>query len=588
MNHQEQVYSMAEDIAFNLDVNASGGAKSLSDLKKEFKELQGELAKTKVGTKEYQQALEKLGAVKDDIGDLRDTINALNPEGKVAAFAKVGSTIASGFAAAQGAAALFGSESEELQKTMLKVQAAMALAEGIKGITAAGDAFRVLNAVMLANPIAAIVVGFGALAATAVVVYQNFFKASTAAEDLTNQLNKVDEANKHINASIKAQITALSGLKENEDEILALKEKSFKLDIERQKLALQVALAKQAEAEAEFDYIEQSLRFAGKTEEADKMRMIRTKEQRDATRDAIETLKQSIAGLQEFHNNAEQKKLDVTKKTNEENLADYKKLQDEKKAADQKAMDDYIAMELQKALIEQDQIKFKNDEKKAKDKEDQDFMDAYVQAEIDSQLAQQKSDEDALAFTTGIEEKKRAEKQKTFDQTLSGTKQGLQAAAALTDLYFAHQLRQSKGNAAAELEVRKKQFKVNKAFGIVNAVVDGVGAVQKALNNPYPLNLVLAVISGVLAAANVAKIASSKFEGGESGGGSGDIGSIGGGTASAPAIPTPNNTVTKISDDGKVENANTKPQEQRVYVLETDIASSNKKVANIEETAKIG
>src|SRR3990167_4016489 len=104
-----------------------------------------------------------------------------------------------------------------------------------------------------------------------------------------------------------------------------------------------------------------------------------------------------------------------------------------------------------------------------------------------------------------------------YDAQLNAIKENMdvEAAQALTDLYFAHQLKKNKGNAAAELEIRKKQFKVNKAFGIVSAVVDGVGAVQKALNNPYPLNLILAVLSGVLAAANVAKIASSKFEGGE-------------------------------------------------------------------------
>jgi hypothetical protein len=573
---------MAEDIAFNLEVNTGGGAKSLSDLKKEFKELQGELAKTKTGTKEYQLALEKLGQVKDDIGDLRDTINALNPEGKVAAFAKVGSTIASGFAAAQGAAALFGAESEELQKTMLKVQAAMALAEGIKGITAAGDAFRVLNAVMLANPIAAIVVGFGALAATAVVVYNNFFKAASAAEDLTNQLNKVDEANKHINASLKAQITALSGLKGNEEEILALKEKSFKLDIERQKLALQVALAKQAEAEAEFDYIEQSLRFAGKTEEADKMRMVRTKEQRDATRDAIETLKQSIAGLQEFHNTAEQKKLDATVAANKESVANHEKMVADKKAADEKEVNDLFDKLTKEAQIEADIEKFKNDEKKAADEQkladDQAMMDAYIEMETQGAIQQVKIDKET-------EEAKRAQKEKTFNDSVNGTKQALQMTQQLTDMFFDYQLKKNKGNAAAELEIRKKQFKVNKAFGVVNAVVDGVGAVQKALNNPYPLNLILAVLSGVLAAANVAKIASAKFDGGDAGGGASDVQPGSMSTGAAPAIPQPNNTVTQINDNGTVENA--KPKDQKVFIVETDITDSNKRVANIEETAKI-
>ena len=47
---------------------------------------------------------------------------------------KMASGVASGFAAVQGAAALLGGENENLQKTLVKVQSAMAIAQGIGGI----------------------------------------------------------------------------------------------------------------------------------------------------------------------------------------------------------------------------------------------------------------------------------------------------------------------------------------------------------------------------------------------------------------------------------------------------------------------
>lgn len=47
---------------------------------------------------------------------------------------KMASGLASGFAAVQGAAALFGAENENLEKTLVKVQAAMAIAQGIGGM----------------------------------------------------------------------------------------------------------------------------------------------------------------------------------------------------------------------------------------------------------------------------------------------------------------------------------------------------------------------------------------------------------------------------------------------------------------------
>lgn len=76
---------MAEDVVFKVSVQG----KNLGELKKEFADINKELSNARVGTEEYQKTLEKLGNVKDEIGDLRNTINALNPEGKVAAFQNV-------------------------------------------------------------------------------------------------------------------------------------------------------------------------------------------------------------------------------------------------------------------------------------------------------------------------------------------------------------------------------------------------------------------------------------------------------------------------------------------------------------------
>jgi phage shock protein A len=142
------------------------GAKSLADLKREFKDLQKELSGLDQNSEKYRVTLKKLGAVKDEIGDLRSEIEGFaGADKKVAAFSNVIGGVASGFQAAQGAAALFGSESEDLQKTLVRVQAAMAFAEGIKGIAAMGDSFMVLGNIIKANPImliATILIAIGA------------------------------------------------------------------------------------------------------------------------------------------------------------------------------------------------------------------------------------------------------------------------------------------------------------------------------------------------------------------------------------------------------------------------------------------
>ena len=567
-----------QDIAFKVTVPGEGG-KSLKDLKKDFNDIQKELANLKVGTKEYQHALERLGAVKDDIGDLRDTINALNPEGKVAAFAKVGSTIASGFAAAQGAAALFGAESEELQKTMLKVQAAMALAEGIKGIAGAADAFKVLNTVMKANPILAIVAGFTALAGIAATLYKNYLDVNSASAQAERNHAALTKSTDTLVKSIDSQIKALQGLKENDAEIVGLTEKRIKANIELQASHLKLTLIKQKEAEADVDIFEAAQAALGFHSEAAVARRKRINEAKDETQNSINSLKDAYADLSKFHNEQEQKKVDQSAEANAKSLTNHKQHLKDIETADKEANAEFA-----KRLDLTVQSKLDNE---AKDKQaaadsQQAELDALKASQAEGEAEYKANKENEVVIDQEAENKKRAERQETINQGLGAAKQGLQATQQLTDLFFDHQLRKNKGNAAAELEIRKKQFKVNKAFGIVNAVVDGVGAVQKALNNPYPLNIVLAVISGLAAAANIAKIASSKFEGGDSSASPSDVGNV---TASAPVVPQPNNTVTQISDDGKVTPKD--PGPQKVFVLEGDIRDSNKRVTNIEETAKL-
>ena len=57
-------------------------------------------------------------------------------------------------------------------------------------------------------------------------------------------------------------------------------------------------------------------------------------------------------------------------------------------------------------------------------------------------------------------------------------------------------------------------FEVDKAFNVARAVQDGIRAVQAALTIPPPGGQILAVANGALAAANVAKILSTQFDGG--------------------------------------------------------------------------
>ena len=129
---------------------------------------------------------------------------------------KLGSALngaTSGFAATQGAMALFGSENEALEESLLKVQSAMAISQGLQGIkesiasfralgaviakTAIGQkalniaqaagavGMRILNAVMNANPVFLIITGIAALTA-AIVLFTKETESAQAAQDKLN------------------------------------------------------------------------------------------------------------------------------------------------------------------------------------------------------------------------------------------------------------------------------------------------------------------------------------------------------------------------------------------------------------------
>ena len=75
---------------------------------------------------------------------------------------------ASGFALVQGAMGLFGTESEEVEKALLKVQSAMALAQGIEGVRTALPLFTTLGTTIKTKVVTAFTSLKGAIAATGI------------------------------------------------------------------------------------------------------------------------------------------------------------------------------------------------------------------------------------------------------------------------------------------------------------------------------------------------------------------------------------------------------------------------------------
>lgn len=155
-------------------------------LKAELRELKQELYNLAEGTVEYNQKLQRAVEIQEMFDDTQERIKGTMTglEDVMSNVSIVGQGIAGAFEAAQGAAVLFGDESEDVQKAMLKIQASIALANGLQGLEGMGKALKNLatqmtsfgpvqktittlqyawNAAVKANPIGAAVAAIAAL-----------------------------------------------------------------------------------------------------------------------------------------------------------------------------------------------------------------------------------------------------------------------------------------------------------------------------------------------------------------------------------------------------------------------------------------
>lgn len=107
--------------------------------KKELRELTQRITEAKLAGQDsgpaFDAMVRRAGEIRDAMGDASGVINKFASDtSKLDGVIDVASGVAGGFAVAQGAVALFGDENEALQETLLKVNAAMAVLQGLQQI----------------------------------------------------------------------------------------------------------------------------------------------------------------------------------------------------------------------------------------------------------------------------------------------------------------------------------------------------------------------------------------------------------------------------------------------------------------------
>jgi hypothetical protein len=190
-------------VAIDLQAQTKG-TESVKSLKAQIREATNEATALAQKFGEFSPqataAAAKVAELKDQMGDFQERVAALNPD-KFQAIATLTQGVARGIQAAQGAMALFGTESEDAQKALLKVQGAMALAEGVQGVIVLTNQFKALGsvAVQALNNIAKglgrtgiglLVVGLGIAITELVANWDKLKEMISGTNKVQDQLNK--------------------------------------------------------------------------------------------------------------------------------------------------------------------------------------------------------------------------------------------------------------------------------------------------------------------------------------------------------------------------------------------------------------
>lgn len=244
---------MARKIVTPVEVQASvTGDQSVKSFRAQLKEAQQEafrLAQALGQTSpEAVKAAQKVAELRDQMDDFNATVKGLHPD-RFQKFANITATLANGFAAAQGAAALLGSESEDLQKSMARVQGAMAFAQGISGLKDMKFQLGDVRSFVLTKVVPAFTTAAGAARAIGMALGIGVIIAGvTALIALFQKLDlSIDGVSKSDKELAKSQEARLKASKDNvealdaQDNILKMQGKS-----ERQILEMKIAALKTA------------------------------------------------------------------------------------------------------------------------------------------------------------------------------------------------------------------------------------------------------------------------------------------------------------------------------------------------------
>ncbi len=656
--------------------------KSTVSLKTQLRQLKDEMVLLDDSDPEFLRMAQEASAMEDKIKDVDAQVKLLSSDTKgLDGLVGAGQAIGGAFQASQGAMALFGAESEQVQKAIQNVIAVQGIMNGVQATAnalnkdaVAGMYLRMavtkivtagqwlLNLAMNANPIGLIIIGITALIAGIILAVKYIDVIIESFKDwrkylllllgpigwliLANELLREKEETleeqraRQTKEEKKRHATRLKQIKrelEAVKEAAEQKQDKFDREIKRAKAegksvytlelakleSIKNVQEKQLESynlilEASIEHYKKQAEINGLTEEefieqAKKQGVDLIKIQQEAEagaqkyKDAIFDAESDIIALKRENrekNKQEEKKAstDKNKQAEKDAQKQAKQLEQDRKdqeQANQKAIDDYNKFLQDKENLEQGYADSKlSDEDKELLELNNKYASILEQARIygeDTALLEEQQQDQIKEIRDRYAEEERlaniARAKAKADQVIESAQDVLNIVGTLQELGNKKEINRikEKQKAGEKLSRAEKKRLINdekqkRAIAVAEIAIDTARAIAKAVASgagvPFPANIpaiisgVGAVLANVASATKVLNAPLPSFDSATAGTGAEDLG--GNNSQTAPSINTNQNGSTILNE----------PPTQ-VYVLESDITSTQNNVNVIEQQATI-
>jgi hypothetical protein len=679
--------SAAQLEALNAKIKAGGmSARELSRSVQEYMTIARDAGRdSPIG----QQAIQDAAKLTDELNDLRAEINRNAHDGaNMQAALQLGGTLVAGYGAAKGAMTMLGIESENLQETFVKLQAATATMNGLEQIRAALEKesflrmkarvvqqnlvtgataaynvvvgtstglMKALRLAMLALPIFAIIAGVTLLITNFEKLtnlmkgFTDFFtsnsekekqamadvtkaqreevgkrikaneaqqesigdsydfeiaKAKAAGKDTSDlerqkraELKKTyQEQLKNLELSMRANIGNAAKMKEIYDEVAKYREKILKTEQAEEIATIAETHKKRKEVtskgkKSEVDESQKQLErerllrdyFIASIEDENVRKLVQMQEQHKREREElVKKYGQDTELIKALEKQQNLERANLEK----EWLETQEKLQDEAKAkaADKARRDNMAALQLRLVELQNEGQETLQAQQAILNAEMLQALENTELTENEKLLIKAKYNQQLQEMNKEAAAKELEAQRQATEQTVKIIQQGMNAIGSISDAVFANKLANVEKGSKEELEIQKKQFKANKAMQLSAAVIDGFKSITASLAQspvaigaiPNPAGIASLAFAAATSAANIAKIAATRFDGGSI-----TAPTVGSPQIGAPELPQQPNAQTTLT-------AGLTNQPNKVVVVDSEIKASMDSSQQIEVVSSFG